>query len=60
MTQHIIDSLTEKLEELLRERYPKTICPSEVPRAMEPEELNDLGALTWRDLMPYMRDIVWD
>ena len=60
MTEQIVESLTEKLKELLRERYPKTLCPSEVPRAIEADELNGMGALTWRDLMPYMRDIVWD
>ena len=60
MTTEAIEKLKEKLEELLMDRYPKTICPSEVPRSMDADELNAMGALTWRDLMPFMRDIVWD
>ena len=60
-TTETIDVLKEKLEDLLIFRdYPKTICPSEVPRGLTPDELNAMGALTWRDLMPFMRQIVWD
>ncbi|KAG8529537.1 uncharacterized protein KY384_006174 [Bacidia gigantensis] len=59
MTQ-AIDTLTEKLEELLMARYPKTICPSEVPRSFEADELNAMGVLSWRELMPTIREIVWD
>ncbi|KAL9631329.1 MAG: hypothetical protein Q9164_005955 [Protoblastenia rupestris] len=61
MTTETVEILKEKLETLLMTRdYPKTICPSEVPRALTPDELNNMGALTWRDLMPFMREIVWD
>ena len=61
MTTETVEILKEKLETLLMTRdYPKTICPSEVPRALTPDELNSMGALTWRDLMPFMREIVWD
>ncbi|KAL9105061.1 MAG: hypothetical protein Q9163_000074 [Psora crenata] len=61
MTTETMDLLKEKLENLLLLRdYPKTICPSEVPRALTADELNAMGALTWRDLMPSMREIVWD
>lgn len=60
MTEQIIERLESKLEELLMERWPKTICPSEVPRSYNCDELNEMGVLTWRDLMPYMRDIVWN
>ena len=56
----ITQTLQQKLEDLLLQRYPKTLCPSEIPRSFNCDELNELGALTWRDLMPYMRDIVWD
>ena len=60
MTTETTEKLKEKLEDLLLHRYPNTICPSEVPRAIEADELNAMGALTWRDLMPFMREIVWD
>ena len=60
MTDQIIETLQNKLEELLMERYPKTLCPSEIPRSFNCDELNAMGALTWRDLMPYMRDMVWN
>ena len=60
MTDQINDTLRAKLEELLMIRYPKTLCPSEIPRSFNCDELNEMGALTWRDLMPYMRDIVWE
>lgn len=40
--------------------HPKTICPSEVPRALTPTELEATGALSWRDLMPEVREILWE
>lgn len=49
------------LQRLLSSRgYPKTICPSEVPRALNSTELQSLGVSTWRDLMPAMREMLWD
>lgn len=59
-TQDVLDRLKEKLEELLMDRYPKTICPSEVPRSFDADELNAMGAISWREFMPTMREIVWD
>ena len=47
------------LDRLLSTReYPKTICPSEVARALTPTELHDSGASEWRDLMPDIRILV--
>ena len=40
--------------------YPKTICPSEVPRALTIPELNATGVSSWRDLMPEVREILWE
>ena len=59
-TTETIEKLKEKLEELLMDRYPNTICPSEVPRSLGPDELNAMGAISWRELMPSMREIAWD
>ena len=48
------------LERLLEKRdYPKTLCPSEVARALSHEELNETGVSSWRELMPYMRTLVF-
>lgn len=55
------DILLPHLDRLLSSRdYPKTICPSEIPRALTVAELEALGVSTWRDLMPIMRQILWD
>lgn len=49
------------LNRLLSSRhYPKTICPSEAPRALSSAELKELEVLNWRDLMPAVREILWD
>jgi hypothetical protein len=40
--------------------FPKTICPSEVARAMSREELQTLGASEWRDTMDDVRQVVWE
>jgi hypothetical protein len=40
--------------------YPKTICPSEVARALTREELETLDASTWRDTMDDIRAVVWE
>ena len=53
--------LVAHLNRLLSTRaYPKTICPSEVPRALTATELKTLGASDWRDLMPDVREMLWD
>lgn len=55
------DVLQSHLNRLLSSRdYPKTICPSEVPRALNSAELDDLGIADWRDLMPAVRKHLWD
>lgn len=49
-----------RINEFLSSRdYPKTICPSEVPRSLSKSELEALGAKHWRDLMPKVREILW-
>lgn len=49
------------LDRLLSTRqYPKTICPSEVARAFSAAELHDSGTTEWRDLMPDIRQMVWE
>ena len=40
--------------------YPKTICPSEVARALSIAELEVLNAESWRDTMESVREVVWD
>lgn len=59
-TEEINQRLRDKLEDLLLTRYPKSICPSEVPRSFTCDEWTEMGALHWRDLMPYVREIVWE
>lgn len=49
--------LNHKLE---TRAYPKTICPSEVPRALVAGELAEMGASNWRELMPDVRKLVWE
>jgi hypothetical protein len=47
------------LDRLLSSREPpKTICPSEVARALSREELDLAGASSWRELMPEIRNMV--
>jgi hypothetical protein len=55
------DPVKQHLERLLLSReYPKTICPSEVARAMSGSELQQLGCSHWRELMPSIRERLWD
>jgi hypothetical protein len=39
--------------------YPKTICPSEVARALSREELNTLQCADWRAAMDPIRREAW-
>ena len=55
---HIIESHLHRL--LSTREYPKTICPSEVPRALSAKELLDVGASDWRELMPEVRRLLWE
>ena len=53
--------LRPHIDRLLSSRdYPKTICPSEVPRALTAAEIKACGASDWRGLMPAVRDILWN
>jgi len=55
------DPLHAHLTRLLGARaYPKTICPSEVARALSASELQALDASEWRDVMPAIREAVWE
>lgn len=55
------DAIKEHLNCLLSSRdYPKTICPSEVARALSSDELEAVGAKQWRDIMPMIREIAWE
>lgn len=40
--------------------WPKTICPSEIARALSDAELETLDAATWRDTMDSIRLVLWD
>lgn len=40
--------------------FPKTICPSEIARALSPGELHTLGASEWRDTMGAIREVMWE
>lgn len=55
-----LDVILPQLNRLLSAReYPKTICPSEVARALSATDLVLLGVSEWRDLMPEVREILW-
>jgi hypothetical protein len=55
------EPLRTHLSALLQSRaHPKTLCPSEVARALTPTELETCGATNWRDLMPAIRVIAWE
>ncbi len=49
-----------ELERLLSARYPKTICPSEAARALSSDQLAANGVDHWKELMPQVREILWD
>lgn len=40
--------------------FPKTICPSEVARALSSSELSTLDAPDWRATMDPIRQLVWE
>lgn len=47
------------LDNLLAARQPpKTLCPSEVARALSSGELQTAGVSSWRELMPEIRTMV--
>ena len=45
---------------LAAREHPKTICPSEVARALSLGELNTANVSDWRDLMPTVREMLWN
>lgn len=61
-------SLSSNLDEIIgphvgrllsTRQHPNTFCPSEVARALRPEELRAAGVTSWRDLMPAVREHIW-
>jgi hypothetical protein len=55
------DVVLRHAHRLLNSReYPKTICPSEIARALSRDELETLGATEWRDTMDDIRKVVWE
>ncbi len=55
----IQDVLQSHLDRLLASREPpKTCCPSEVARALSPEDLTAADYSSWRDAMPEIRRII--
>jgi hypothetical protein len=54
------DAIQQHLNRLLKARaHPKTICPSEVARALSSSDLENYNAQEWRDMMPLIRERVW-
>lgn len=50
-----------KLNDFLAARKPpKTFCPSEVARGLDRQQLLALGHDTWRDAMPFIRELAWE
>ncbi|KAK5081286.1 hypothetical protein LTR05_008080 [Lithohypha guttulata] len=54
--QHVDAHLKRLLES---RQFPKTICPSEVARALSQKELADNGVDSWRELMSAIREYVF-
>lgn len=53
--------LLPHIHRLLSSRdHPKTICPSEVPRALTATELKAIEVSNWRELMPEVSEILWE
>jgi hypothetical protein len=49
------------LHSMLEKRvHPKTLCPSEVVRALSTAELRECSASCWRDLMPSLRELCFE
>jgi hypothetical protein len=61
MDQEKKELILRLLRDLAGKRaWPKTICPSEVARALSREELEQLGVQNWRDVMNDVREVVWE
>lgn len=56
-----MEYIDKHLTRLLDAReHPKTICPSEVARALSASELEALGVESWREVMPAIRERVFE
>jgi hypothetical protein len=53
------DLLRARILALAKTRSPKTICPSEVARALSQADLKSLSLTAWRDAMPLTRKVVF-
>jgi hypothetical protein len=62
LSEDTIDSsITSHLNQLLNSRdYSKTICPSEVARALSQPELASAGFSSWRDAMSRIKEVAWE
>lgn len=61
LDDHQRDILLNHANNLLDKReFPKTICPSEVARALSSSELDSLDANDWRAIMDDVRSLVWE
>ncbi|KAL8880051.1 MAG: hypothetical protein Q9198_002465 [Flavoplaca austrocitrina] len=56
-TQILRRGLSSKLQS---RQFPKTICPSEIPRALSKSDLASLGLSDWRQLMPQVRSMLFN
>lgn len=53
--------ISATLDRMLDSRaYPKTICPSEVARALPSQTLEELGVTDWRDVMSTVRRLAYE
>lgn len=53
--------LTETLQRMVEAReFPKTVCPSEIARALPRDCLERLNCSDWRDAMPAVRTLAWE
>jgi hypothetical protein len=53
--------ISQRIWPLLDKReWPKTICPSEVARALSAQELLQLDTESWREAMARIREYVWE
>lgn len=54
------DAIQQHLDRLLKARAsPRTICPSEVARALSKPDLDELDTKRWRNVMPLVREREW-
>ncbi|KAJ4993632.1 hypothetical protein SVAN01_00686 [Stagonosporopsis vannaccii] len=61
LADHQREILLEHANRLLSSRdFPKTICPSEVARALSSSDLSTLGASHWRATMDPIRELMWE